>query len=84
VQMFAQDRAPLVSVVLFGSAAKGGFSGDVSDVDVIIVVSDDVSRTARLRLGKAVAALETVQELRPSTTHSLGGLRTRIDRAVGH
>ena len=32
VQTCAQDRVPLVSVVLFGSAAKGGFSGDVARV----------------------------------------------------
>src|SRR5436309_14613958 len=84
VQTCAQDRVPLVSVVLFGSAAKGGFSGDVSDVDVIIVVSDDVSRAKRLRLGEDVARLETLHELRPATIHSSGGVRARIERAVGH
>jgi predicted nucleotidyltransferase len=84
VQTCMQDRAPLVSVVLFGSAAKGGFSGDVSDVDVIIVVSDDTSRAKRLRLGKDVARLEALHELRRVTTHSPGGLLARIERAVGH
>ena len=49
VKTCAQDRPLLVSVVLFGSAAKGGFAGNVSDVDVIIVVSDDGSRAERLR-----------------------------------
>ena len=84
VQTCAQDRAPLVSVVLFGSAAKGGFSGDVSDVDLIIVVSDDASRAKRRRLGEDVARLETLHGLRPATTHPPGGLRARIERAVGH
>jgi predicted nucleotidyltransferase len=84
VQTCAQDRAALVSIVLFGSAAKGGFSGDVSDVDVIIVVSDAASRAKRLRLGENVARLETLHELRPATTHSPGGLQVRIERAVGH
>jgi predicted nucleotidyltransferase len=84
VQTCAQHGALLLSVVLFGSAAKGGFSGDVSDVDVIIVVSDDASRAERLRLGEGVARLETVHGFRPATTHSPGGLRARIERAVGH
>ena len=84
VQTCAQDRTPLVSVVLFGSAAKGGFSGAVSDVDVILVVSDEASRARRLRLGEDVARLETLHELRPATTHSPGGVRARIERAVGH
>jgi len=74
----------LVSVALFGSAAKGGFADDVSDVDVIIVVSDDGCRAQRLRLGERVARLETDHELRAATTHPAGALRTRIERAVGH
>jgi predicted nucleotidyltransferase len=84
VQTCAQDRAPLVSVVLFGSAAKGGFSADVSDVDVIIVVSDDVPRARRLRVGEAVARLETLHGLRPATIQSPAGIRARVERAVGH
>jgi len=84
VQTCAQDEAPLVSVALFGSAAKGGFAGDVSDVDVIIVVSDDASRATRRRLGDAVARLEILHGLRPATTDSRGGVRARIERAVGH
>jgi predicted nucleotidyltransferase len=84
VRTCAQDRVPLVSVVLFGSAAKGGFSGDVSDVDLIIVVSDAASRAIRRRLGEDVARLETFHGLRPATTQSPGGLRARIERAVGH
>jgi hypothetical protein len=74
----------LVSAVLFGSAAKGGFSGDVSDVDVIMVVPDDASRETRRRLGGDVARLEAFHGLRPATTHSPGRLRTLIERAVGH
>jgi predicted nucleotidyltransferase len=84
VQTCAQDRALLVSVVLFGSAAKGGFSGDVSDVDLIIVVSDDASRAKRVRLGEEVARLETVRGLRPAASHPPGGIQARIERAVGY
>jgi hypothetical protein len=84
VRTCAQDRASLVSLVLFGSSAKGGFSGEVSDVDVIIVVSDDASRVERLRLGGDVARLETLHGLRPATIHSPGRLQARIERAVGH
>jgi hypothetical protein len=84
VQTCAGGGRPLVSVVLFGSAAKGGFSGTVSDVDVIIVVSDDVSRAERRRLGEEIARLETMHEMRPATTPSPGSARARLERAVGH
>src|SRR5438105_3522589 len=84
VQTCAQDGTPLVAVVLFGSATKGGFSENVSDVDVIIVVSDDVSREKRLRLGEDIARLEALHELRPATAPSPGSARARLERAVGH
>jgi predicted nucleotidyltransferase len=74
----------LVSVVLFGSAAKGGFSEEVSDVDLIIVLSDGASRTQRRRLGEDVARLEAVHGLRPATSHPAGGLRALIDRVMAH
>ena len=64
VQTYAKDRASLVSVVLFGSTAKGGFSKDVSDVDLIIVVPDDASRAETRRLGEDVAPLDAFQEIR--------------------
>src|SRR5437868_5299034 len=40
----------LVSVVLFGSAAIGGFSATVSDVDMILVVPDHTSREDKNQL----------------------------------
>ena len=84
VQTCAQDGPVLVSVVLFGSAAKGGFSGEVSDVDLIIVLSDDASRTQKRRLAEDVARLEVVHGLRPAATHSPGGPWALIDRVMGH
>jgi predicted nucleotidyltransferase len=84
VGVCAQDQAPLVSLILFGSAAKGGFSGDVSDVDLIIVVRDDASSATRRRLREAVASLETLHGLRSGTTPSSGSFQARVERAVGH
>ena len=84
VQTCARDGALLVSVILFGSAAKGGFSGSVSDVDLIIVVADATSRAKRRRLGEDVARLEAVHGLRPEGTRSTGRLRALIERAVGY
>ena len=84
VQKCAQDQVSLVSVVLFGSAAKGGFSGDVSDVDLIIVVSGDASRTQRRRVAEDVARLEALHGLRPVTEHSPRALQALIERVMAH
>jgi predicted nucleotidyltransferase len=84
VQTCAQEGRLLVSVVLFGSAAKGGFSGEVSDVDLIIVLSDDASRAQRRQLADDVARLEALHGLRPATTHSAGSPRALMDRVMAH
>jgi predicted nucleotidyltransferase len=84
VRTCAQDGPLLVSVVLFGSAAKGGFSEEVSDVDLLIVLSDDASRTQRRQLVDDVAHLEALHGLRPATTHSAGSLRALMDRVMAH
>jgi Nucleotidyltransferase domain len=48
----------LVSIVLFGSVAKGGFAQQVSDVDLIVVIPDDASREERARVRGEVVRLE--------------------------
>jgi len=84
LQTCARDGAPLVSVILFGSTAKGGFSGAVSDVDLILVVRDDASRGERRRLSGDVARLEGFHGLGPATLGPPGRLRALVERAVGH
>ena len=84
VDTSAQARIALVSVVLFGSAARGGFSGGVSDVDLIIVVPDEAPPGTRDLLRDAVIRLETSHGLRSATGPSPGKLRARVERAVGH
>jgi predicted nucleotidyltransferase len=83
VQTCARAGHSLVSVVLFGSAARGGFSS-VSDVDLIVVLPDDATRENKRRLREEVARLETFHGFRPVTEHSSGVLQARVERAVGH
>jgi predicted nucleotidyltransferase len=82
VQTYTHGRTSLVSIVLFGSAAKGGFADDVSDVDVIVVTADDLSRARRRQLGAEIARLEIEHGLRAEGEPSAA--RARVERAVGH
>jgi predicted nucleotidyltransferase len=70
--MCTQGQVPVTSVILFGSAAKGAFLRDVSDVDVLIVLSRDATRATRLRLGEDIARLETLHRFRPPRADSVG------------
>jgi hypothetical protein len=74
----------LVSLVLFGSTAKGSFSEDVSDVDLIIVLPDEATRENRRRLHEVVARLEAVHGFSLPAARSPGVFQARIERAVGH
>ena len=64
VHTCVQNRTPLVSVVLFGSAATGGFSAKASDVDLILVVSDGTSEEDRGRLREAAERIEALHGFR--------------------
>lgn len=56
VLLLARKTKEIVSVIAFGSFAKGGFS-EKSDVDLIIVVSNDCPTTTMRRINGALEAL---------------------------
>ncbi len=58
VEACNQNSRTLVSIVLFGSAAKGGFAQQVSDVDLIVVLPDTASQEERARAKAEVYRLE--------------------------
>ena len=60
----AEHGRPLASLVLFGSAAKGGFSEHASDVDLLVVVADGTSRDECRRLRDTVKQLEVAHGFR--------------------
>jgi len=76
-----QIDQPLVSLILFGSAASSGFSS-VSDVDLMIVVPDGTTADRKCKLRAEVARLEIAHGFRPP--QPTGTFQTRIERAVGH
>jgi predicted nucleotidyltransferase len=52
------ESGQLVSVVVFGSSATGGYQESVSDVDLLLVLSDGASAGDRERIHDIVAELE--------------------------
>ena len=58
------SRPGLVSIVLFGSLATGGFSAKASDVDLILIVSDGTSEEDRRRLREAAERIEALHGFR--------------------
>ena len=84
VSTLTQGGFPLANVAVFGSAARSDFAQDVSDVDLIVVLSDDVSVQDRRRVQEEVSRLEVVHGLRPPVSRTKGVLERFIDRAGGN
>src|SRR5438093_7732769 len=63
------SRPGLVSIVLFGSLATGGFSAKASDVDLILIVSDGTSEEDRRRLREAAERIEALHGFRENYAH---------------
>jgi len=84
VQHCMQRERSVVSVVLFGSAAKGGFSDGASDVDALIVLEDGATREDRNRLLDEVSRLEVSHGLRAPAVRPKTALETFAERAGGN
>src|SRR5215467_13333738 len=68
VDQCADEGRTLVSVVLFGSAAIGGWTETVSDVDLILVAPDGATNELLDRLRREVERIEATHGfLSPST-----------------
>ncbi|MGD0482054.1 MAG: nucleotidyltransferase domain-containing protein [Terracidiphilus sp.] len=57
------------SVIVFGSAARGGLPSKSSDVDTLIIVPDGTSENMQRALGQNIALLEAERGLRAPTSN---------------
>ena len=83
-QLRLPSGAPLVSVILFGSAAKGAFTANVSDVDLIVVLPDTASQDDRRHIQEKVLALEIIHGFRMPSDRTRGWLEKYIERCTGY
>jgi len=81
-QTCTRDGQGLGSIVLFGSAAKGGFARQVSDVDLIVVLPDGASREERARVRDEVCRLEIDHGFK-EPTEPRNSLQAFAERASG-
>ena len=83
-QLRLSSGASSVSVILFGSAAKGAFAAAVSDVDLIVVLPDSASQADRREIQGKVFALEITHGFRTPSDRSLGWLEKYLERCAGY
>ena len=84
VHTCADGGRALVSVVLFGSAAIGGWVEAVSDVDLILVVPDCATDEDMNRVRSEVERIEILHRLRNHSAHDQPALERFLDRLTAH
>ena len=72
VDSLTTEEGLLVSLILFGSAATGGFTEKQSDIDLIVVVRDGLSAAAKRRVQDVVTRLEAEHHFRAVRSASPG------------
>jgi predicted nucleotidyltransferase len=84
VQCCAGEGRSLASLVLFGSAVIGGWSDDVSDVDLIFVMSDGATREDRRRFAGEASRIEARHDLGHRSDHKPGALERLFDTVTAN
>jgi hypothetical protein len=84
VHTCADRGRALVSVVLFGSAAIGGWVETVSDVDLILVVPDAATDEDMDRLRSEVERIEILHRLGSHSAHGQPALEKFLNRVTAH
>src|SRR5579862_7092165 len=84
VHACADGGRALVSVILFGSAAIGGWVETVSDVDLILVVPDIATDADMDRLRSEVERIEILHRLRSHSAHGQPALEKFLDLVTAH
>jgi len=74
----------MVSVVLFGSAATGSYSPEISDVDLLIVVHDGATTEDRGRVRDTISDHEERSGVRKQHTYRRGALDAFADRVTAN
>ena len=84
VRACAAQGDALASLVLFGSAATGGYSAAVSDVDLLLVLRNGVNAEDRRRVRDVVSELEARHGLAKPQSHRHGVLEAFADRVTAN
>lgn len=84
VQTCADGRRTLVSVILFGSAAIGGWVESLSDVDLILVVPDGAKDEDIALLRSDVERLEMLHRFCSPSANSRPVLEKFLDKVTAH
>jgi len=80
IETCCKSECSPLSVILFGSAVAGGFSGAVSDVDLILVLPNTAGPECRQHLKRAITELEVLHGFRMDSARQPGVIESLANR----
>ena len=80
----AAPHSGIVSAVLFGSAAMGSYSSEISDVDLLTVVADGATAEDRRRVRETISELEARSGVAKRYPYRRGRLDAIADRVTAN
>jgi hypothetical protein len=83
-RMCTAPGSPVLSVVLFGSAATGGYAAAVSDVDLLVVLRDDAGADGRRQVQDRIHAIEPRHGFAKPRSHRRSALEVFAERITAN
>lgn len=83
IGLILKNKIDLLSLIIFGSAVKGEYQPDLSDVDTIFVISDKTSKEDKIRINKELDELEYKHSFRKKNGSVVDAVYKRAEDITG-
>ena len=83
IGLFLKNKIDLLSLIIFGSAIKGEYQPDLSDVDLIFVLNDKTSKKAKAHISEGLSELEYKYSLRKRNGSMVDTVYKRAEDMTG-
>ncbi|MCK4972766.1 MAG: nucleotidyltransferase domain-containing protein [Candidatus Heimdallarchaeota archaeon] len=83
IGLFLKNKIDLLSIIIFGSAIRGEYQQDLSDVDIIFVINDDTTRKVKIKISKELNELEYKHTFRKRNASIVDAVYKRAEDMTG-
>ncbi|MCK5141272.1 MAG: nucleotidyltransferase domain-containing protein, partial [Candidatus Heimdallarchaeota archaeon] len=83
ISIIVENKIDLLSLIIFGSAIKGEYQPDLSDVDLIFVIHDKTSKKDKARIIKELTKLEYKHTFRKKIGSFVDTVYKRVEDMTG-
>ncbi len=83
IGVILKNKIDLLSLIIFGSAVRGEYQPDLSDVDIIFVINDNTSKKDKTRIKRELTKLEYKHTFRKKISSIVDTVYKRAEDMTG-